>query len=216
MANYINGVDVSRWQGTNIDWNKAKAAGNLFSFIKASEGTAYSRKFIDMGIKQATDAKTAGLKTGYYHFAHPTGSNGVATDAKAEARFFIKTVKLFPKCNFPLVLDFEDENSKLSPAEAEAWIKQFGAVLGAAGFEMILYSYANYLNKTLPENHTLGGLPLWLAYYPRVFDKNKPPKNPRGWSGWVTWQYSEKGKPAGFTSSVCDLNIMQQDFFNKY
>lgn len=216
MEKFINGVDVSRWQGTDINWKKVKADGFLFSFMKATDGTAYSQKFIDMGIKQATDAKAAGLKLGYYHFAHPANINGVEKDATAEASYFLKVVKTFPKFNFPLVLDIEDEQIKLTPDETEQWILQFRKVIQAAGHELILYSYANYLNRNLPANHQLDILPLWLASYPRVFDINKFPKNPRGWSSWVAWQYTDKGKPDGFTTTGCDLNVMTKTFFDQF
>ena len=47
MANLIKGVDVSRWQNTSIDWKKVKADGYLFSFLKVTDGSAYSSKFIE-------------------------------------------------------------------------------------------------------------------------------------------------------------------------
>lgn len=35
----IEGIDVSRWQGT-IDWVKVAAAGKRFVFIRATDGTS--------------------------------------------------------------------------------------------------------------------------------------------------------------------------------
>jgi len=216
MANFINGIDVSRWQGPDINWQKVKAAGNLFSYVKATEGTAYSSKFINMGKKQATDAKAAGLKIGYYHFSHPSAANGVEKDATAEANYFLKIVKTFPAFNFPLVLDFEDKAMLLSKDDSQKWIIQFQKVIQDAGFQFMLYSYASYLNSHLPTAHTLGQIPLWLAQYPKTFDINKFPPNPKGWTGWDIWQYFDKGKPNGVPGKACDMDIMTKDFFGKY
>lgn len=216
MPDLINGIDVSRWQGTDINWKKVRLDGNMYSFMKTTDGSAYSQKFIEMGKTQANEAKAAGLKIGYYHFAHPTAINGVEKDATEEAVYFLKIVKTFPACNFPLVLDLEDEQMNLSPQDVEKWILKFKEVINKAGFELMLYSYADYLNRSLPKNHQLGNLLLWLASYPKVFNINTFPKNPRGWSAWQIWQYSDKGMPAGFTKTGCDLNIMSKEFFSKY
>jgi lysozyme len=216
MANLINGIDVSRWQGTDINWKKVKSGGYMYSFMKTTDGSAYSQKFIEMGKTQANDAKAAGLKIGYYHFAHPSNLNGVEKDATEEAAYFLKIVKTFPAPDFPLVLDLEDEQMKLSPQDVEKWVLKFKEVINKGGFELILYSYADYLNRSLPKVHQLGQLPLWLASYPKVFNVSNLPKNPRGWAAWEIWQYSDKGKPAGFTQTGCDLNVMTKDFFSKY
>ena len=216
MANLIKGIDVSRWQGPNINWQLVKSGGYLFSFMKATDGSAYKQQFIDMGIQQAQEAQSAGLKIGYYHFAHPSNFKGLEQDAEDEANYFITTIKSFPKPNFPLVLDFEDEKIALSESEAEKWITVFQSILTNANYEMILYSYRGYLNRTLPSNHKLGALPLWLASYPKNFDKNKSPLNPTGWNSWAIWQYSDNGKVKGITLTGCDLDLMTKEFFDKY
>lgn len=216
MTNLIKGIDVSRWQGTDINWEKVKADGYLFSFMKVTDGSAYSSKFIEMGKIQATDAKKAGLKIGYYHFAHPSNFSGIEKDAKDEANYFLKMLKTFPKPNFPLVLDFEDEKMTLSLDETEQWITLFRKVIITAGYELIIYSYADYLTRRLPKTHQLGQMALWLASYPKNFDIKVYPNNPRGWASWIMWQYSDKGKPNGFVSSGSDLNVMTKDFFDKY
>ncbi|WP_175622046.1 glycoside hydrolase family 25 protein [Chryseobacterium schmidteae] len=216
MANLIKGIDVSRWQGTDINWEKVKTNGYLYSFMKVTDGSAYSNKFIEMGKIQSNDAKKAGLKIGYYHFAHPSNFNGIEKDAKEEANYFLKILKTFPTPNFPLVLDLEDEKMTLTQDETEKWIIEFKRIITNAGFELIIYSYSDYLNRSLPKNHQLGQMPLWLASYPKVFDINVFPKNPTGWTSWIMWQYSDKGKPNGFTSTGSDLNLMTKDFFNKY
>jgi lysozyme len=215
MADLINGIDVSRWQGINIDWNKVKSDGYLFTFVKASDGSAYKRQFIEMGMKQANDAKNAGLKIGYYHFAHPNNFGGFEKDAKDEAEFFVSTVKEFPKPNFPLVLDLEDEQMNLNKQETKGWIEIFQTILKNAGFDLMLYSSKRFLDMKLAPDHNLGNIPLWMAIYPRIVDLTKFPKCPIGWDAWNIWQYAYQGKVNGITGNV-DLNIMLKDFFDKY
>lgn len=212
---YIKGIDVSRWQGPIINWAKVKSLGNQFAFIKSSDGSAYKKAFIEIERKQAQEAKAVGLKIGYYHFSHPDKFIGVERDAKSEATYFLNTIKTFPNFNFPLVLDLEDEKLQLNQVETELWVKIFKDVINQAGYEMVLYSYAGYLNRVLPKTHQLGGIPLWLANYPKVFDLNQLPNLAKGWDNWVMWQYSEKGVINGITGKT-DLNLMTVSFFEKY
>ena len=171
MANYLNGIDVSRWQGPKLNWSKIKSAGYSFAFIKTTDGSAYKEQFIDIGRKQANEAKAAGLKIGYYHFAHPSNHNGLENDAQDEASFLLATVgNHFPQPNFPLVLDFEDEKIGLTPEESQTWINTFYSVVKDAGYEMIFYTYKNYIDNNLPRTHDIGRIPLWIASYPKVFN----------------------------------------------
>ena len=214
MSNLIHGIDVSRWQGTDINWNMVKSDGYQFTFIKASDGSAYKRQFIEMGIKQANEAKNAGLKIGYYHFSHPSNFGGLEQDAKDEANFFLETIDNFPKANFPAVIDLEDARMNLAQRETEEWIEVFKTILINSGIETMLYSSKRFLDRNLPSNHQLGIVPLWLAIYPRNFDINKHPRSPIGWSSWDIWQYGQ-GKIKGDKHGAVDLNLMKEEFYVK-
>jgi len=101
MTTYKKGIDVSRWQSTNINWKQVKADGYSFAFIKCTDGSAYKQQFIDAGRAHAKAALAAGLKIGYYHFAHPSNLGGLVQDAAGEAGYFIKTLKRdFPNPTF--------------------------------------------------------------------------------------------------------------------
>lgn len=83
-----NGIDVS-WHNQKIDWPTVAGNKNIgFAFMKATEGTSVVDKTLAYN---ATEAKKAGLKTGYYHFG-TLNQSGVAADAKAEADFFLNTI----------------------------------------------------------------------------------------------------------------------------
>ncbi len=215
MDNFIKGIDVSRWQGTHINWSEVKNAGYQFVFIKVTDGTAYKQAFIDGAKIQANGAVAAGLKIGYYHFAHPASSPTVQNDAQMEADYFINSLKTgFPKPHFPLVLDFEDEHISLNKGNAASWVSAFADRIKTVYPELIFYTYKSYADSHFPSNHSLGVLPLWIAGYPRNVDFNKPTPIPRGWASWQIWQYSDKGTAADIAK--VDLNIMTKTFFDKY
>lgn len=80
MEENIKGIDVSHWQGT-INWDEVAKAGVKFVFIKATEGTSYSK--LSYFKENAPQALTAGLKVGAYHYAK------FATVAEEKLRLFI-------------------------------------------------------------------------------------------------------------------------------
>jgi lysozyme len=62
----VQGIDVSNWQG-DIDWNKVRAAGTQFAFIKATEGGDY----LDPKFAQNWQAaKSVGIPRGAYHMVY--------------------------------------------------------------------------------------------------------------------------------------------------
>jgi len=204
---YVKGIDISRWNGNDIDWAKVAASGQSFVFIKVTDGSAYKQVHIDNARIQAQKAKAAGLKIGYYHFAHPTAP--VVTDANNEAAYFLKTVATFPKADFPLVLDFEDEKNTLSVPDSTTWVKTFLEAIGGG----IFYSYAPYANSKL--SPVFASAPLWLASYPNNVDFGHPVAPANGWDEWQIWQYSQKGTVPGIPTP-CDLNIMDKVFFQQF
>ena len=215
MNDLIKGIDVSRWQGANINWNDIRKADYKFVFIKVTDGAAYKQAFINGAKLQADQSLAAGLKIGYYHFAHPTDNPTLQSDAQMEADYFINTLKTgFPSPHFPLALDFEDEHILLSPADCVSWVTTFANRIKEVHPELILYTYKSYANNHLSLNHPLGVLPLWIAGYPRKVNFKKPTSIPRGWTTWQIWQYSNKGIVPGIVT--VDLNVMKKSFFEKY
>ncbi|MEP6465234.1 MAG: glycoside hydrolase family 25 protein [Parafilimonas sp.] len=217
MENLIQGIDVSRWQGTGINWQQVKSAGYEFVFIKATDGSAYKQAFIEGAKKQALDAFNAGLKIGYYHFAHPSSSPSVQADALSEASYFITQISVnFPKPNFPLVVDFEDDGMQMNAHDADIWLTSFQQKIANAGYELMLYTYAVYSDQHLPSNHSHASNPLWIAKYPKPVNLNNPALPAHGWTEWQIWQYSESGVVQGISGNAVDLNVMKKDFFDKY
>ncbi len=216
------GIDVSSNNG-KIDWAKVKtnAPKVNFAYIKASEGVG----FIDASC--ASEAKKAGMKIGYYHFAS-LNTHDVTHDATDEANWFTKKLKELPPAALPPVLDIEenpvrytdsakkfvkkeialDSNEKLkagftivpplSPVEVMQWIRTFLAVMKQNGFaDIVIYSYTPFLNSNLPHGHGFQNK-LWLAQY----TKAPAPNLPSGWVNYWLWQYTNQGRINGFAGNV--------------
>jgi lysozyme len=188
------GIDVSQWQGV-IDWKAVKEdPKNVeFAIIKATEGVGFRDKQL---VYNAVEAKRNNIKISYYHFA-TLNSKNVEADAKAEAEYFLATIKDLPKADLPLVLDIETDKIGLSNTEVLLYINTFFKALGTNDY--MLYSYTPFLNINLPKNHGLGNIPLWIAAYTRSL------KLPNGWTKCWAWQYTQKGKINGIKGNV-DLN----------
>ena len=192
----LKGLDISYWQGINIDWNKVKSQVD-FVYIKASEGTTRIEPY---ALTQATGAKAAGLSIGYYHFAKPVAGGGAD-----EAKFFIqKALLVKPPADLIPVLDIEVNPNNLTAAQLTKWIEDFYTTLKSLGHQkLMLYSYQPFFDEWLQPSPALADTKLWLACY------NPTPRIPKGWSNYDVWQYTQKGQVQGIQGSV-DLNTAEQ------
>ncbi len=198
-SGYIEGIDVSHWQGT-IDWARVKAAGKKFAFIKASEHTS----FVDD--KYATNrakAKANGILVGAYHFARPDTSAG---DAVNEADHFIDTAGPVSGELLP-VLDLEVTGG-LTDSQLAAWAKAFlDRVYERTGVKGAIYMspsfWSNYAGNSLNLANA-GYKVLWIAHWTTGPTPTVPASN-WGGNGWTFWQYTSSGAVDGIGGRV-DLN----------
>lgn len=187
----VRGVDISHYQ-TNINWTDLRD-GRLqghpvrFVIIKATEGAAiFDNHFNDNFHK----AHRYGFIRGAYHFYIP------ATDAAAQARFFLSQAHLMPG-DLPPVLDVE-KSGGLSVTELQKGVREWLRIVGNHyGTKPIIYTnYAfklKYLNT--PE---FDAYPFWIAHYY---------KDELDYKGdWVMWQYTDCGHVAGIDGNV-DCNV---------
>ncbi|SFT15132.1 GH25 family lysozyme [Paenibacillus sp. BC26] len=198
-ASNVKAIDVSHHQGV-IDWKKVRAAGVLAAFIKASEGTSFKD---DKFATNANAAAAAGIKTGFYHYAHPESN-----DAKSEAAHFANTIKGF-KSDFPHVLDVEGDAEQLSTSKLTPWcVDWLTEVQRLTGHPTMLYTGASFAKTELTQ--PLGQWPLWVAHY----NVDKPMDNPT-WNEWAVFQYSDDGRVDGIGGDV-DMDAMEQAFYDLY
>lgn len=196
---YMRGIDVSYYQGKNINWAKVKASGISFAFLRCGySGTKNGSRNKDStfqgNIKGAT---AAGVDVGAYYF-----SQAITTkEAIAEADYAIKQVQDSGcKLTLPLVIDTENisgraSSSKLSKAKRTQVIKAFCDRVKAKGYTPMIYASTSWLNNNL-DMTKLSGYKVWVAqYYDKVTYKGK----------YQCWQYTSSGKVSGISGRV-DLN----------
>jgi GH25 family lysozyme M1 (1,4-beta-N-acetylmuramidase) len=205
--NFQLGIDISH-HNDRPDWAAIEAAGVTFCFIKISEGVGTR----DRKAKEHSDnAKSVGLKIGYYHFCRPDTRNGgtVVSDATAEAEEALDVINGLQVPDLPLVLDLEDQlhwDTPLGRQHYLEWIQTFTTrIEQQLEINPIVYSRKNYLDSKLPPGHDLGNHKLWIANYSQK-DCNRV-MCPNGWSDWALWQFTESGTIGN--SSRLDINILK-------
>lgn len=200
----LQGVDVSRWQhdGTPaaIDWGKVRAAGKRFAIIQATRGRTAplsSDGTYWFPIDWA-GARAAGLVVGAYSYAMPriAPHETLVDTAILDARYFVsKTGSLRAKGVLPAVLDYENNDAGLSPAQlvafAGAWL---GEVQRLTGRRPLIYSYPHFWRTQMADTTAFSsrGYRLWVASYtttPELFG---------GWTTYTFWQYGIAGETQAY------------------
>lgn len=195
----IKGIDVSYAQGA-VDWAKVKASGVEFAMLRSSRGpVSDTRPSAEDTTFQynVTEATRAGLKVGVYHYIYAH----TVSDAKKEARFFIKTISPY-QITYPVVLDIEEQSqAKLGKSQVTKIVKAFLDEVNAAGYYAMLYSNKTWLTQYLDMSQ-LSGYEVWLAQWNTV---------PTYKGDFGMWQYSCKGIVSGIDGYV-DLNLSYKNY----
>jgi lysozyme len=194
--NDLLGIDVSHHNGA-IDWPKVKADGVQFAYIKSTEGTGY----IDPRFRSnAAGARAAGIKVGFYHYAHAEKNQPYA-----EAEAFYKATRGMG-VDLPYCLDLEGESGILSMVSLTAWAVTFmREVKRLTGKGVILYTGAYFARDELGK--AAGEFPLWIAHYGATV-----PLGNNTWGEWAAFQYTDKGKVDGIAGYV-DMDYMDDSYY---
>lgn len=192
----VKGIDVSYYQGNNIDYTKVKKAGYNFVMARCGYGnmTAYPYQKDSTFETNYKNAKAAGMGLGTYFFSYALD----AKSAKAEAEGVLNVIK-GKQFDYPIALDIEeDDQMRLSANQKAAVIEAFISILEKAGYYVVLYSYETFLN-TVPKA-TLDKYDIWCA------NIDKKPSMRYG-----IWQNSWTGKVDGINGDV-DTDIAEKDY----
>lgn len=182
---FAYGIDISKYQGEEIEFISAKQDTLTFVICKATEGLTMIDP--DFTTNWSTiDQK--GFIRGAYHFYH------CADDPVKQATHFISTVKAFEKEDFPPIIDFEessiDKTCDVRQIQSNllVFLKQ---VESKTGRKPILYTDNNTGAKYL-DNQAFLEYPLFIADY----QNGNTPRLPGTWKnkGWTIWQKSESYK----------------------
>lgn len=197
---YMRGIDVSYYQGKDIDWAKVKSSGISFAFLRCGySGTSNGKRCPDSTFKgNMQRATAAGVDVGAYYFSQAC----TVKEAKAEAAFAIKQVEASGcKITLPLVIDTENypggraSSSKLSRSKRTAAVKAFCDYVKSKGYTPMIYASTSWLNNNL-DMKKLSGYPIWVAQYNDTVTYK---------GSYRCWQYTSSGKVPGIKGRV-DLN----------
>lgn len=191
----LSGPDVASYQG-DVDWRKVKAAGHDFAFIKATEGTSYINPTFS---REWPEIKAAGLIRGAYHFGRPK------SDARAQARRFLRVIGGWQKGDLPPVLDIETSDG-LPASRVRAWVAAFvDEIHQHTGIKPIVYTGGPFWRTNVGLLSNLG-CPLWLAAYVR----DPKPYVPGAWRTYSFWQYTSSAQVPGIAGR-CDMSVWNGD-----
>lgn len=188
-------IDVSRWQGTSIDWAKVKVAGYRGVMIRAL-GNKNLAPYVDPCFeKNYAAAKAAGLDVGVYWYSTAT------TRALVNAELsMLKDALSGKELTLPVAMDVED--AKLTALDKQGLTDLTAYALHEVeqmGFYAQLYTYTSFAKAHL----FVGGAALhpydvWLADY-----TGKAPKVDFKYN---SHQHTSKGSVPGISGNV-DLNV---------
>ena len=197
---YMKGIDVSYYQGKDIDWAKVKSGGISFAFLRCGySGTSNGKRCADSTFKgNMQRATAAGVDVGAYYFSQARTEK----EAQAEAAFAIKQVEASGcKITLPLVIDTENypggraSSSKLSRSKRTAAVKAFCDYVKVKGYTPMIYASTSWLNNNL-DMKKLSGYQVWVAQYNDTVTYK---------GSYRCWQYTSSGKVPGISGRV-DLN----------
>ncbi len=191
------GIDVSSWQG-DIDFDKLQQAGVEFIIIRVGGTRGRDGEyFIDNNFTyNITEANKRNIDVGIYFYSYANSNE----KAHEEALWVLDKIKDY-KVNLPIAFDWENWSTfneyNLSFFGLTNMAENFLDTLSDAGYEGLLYSSKNYLERLwLPSKYET-----WLAHYT---DKTS-------YTGkYRYWQICSDGKVDGINGYV-DIDIMYLD-----
>ncbi|MDO5014645.1 MAG: GH25 family lysozyme [Clostridia bacterium] len=208
---YSNCIDVSRWQGEHIDFDKVKAAGYTHVIIRigfrgyAPEGNLKEDIYAKLNIQKA---KKANLNIALYFFSQAVNEE----EGKLEADFATQKAKEYglSPSNTAIFIDSEssgaagysgraDKISKKSRTEA---VNSFMKMCHATGYKTGVYASKSWFTSNLDVSTFPSYANLWVAYWP----SGKIPESISGFPySYQIWQITSDGKVDGINGRV-DVN----------
>ena len=198
------GIDVSEFQGEEIDWQQVKQAGVEFVMIRmgyrayGESGKLVLDAMFENNMKGASEA---GLKIGVYFFSQAIS----ASEAVEEAEFVLEHLKGYD-LDGPVAFDTEEIKFDTARTDVNTrqdftnYCKVFCDTIKNAGYDTLIYSNMKWMAFTL-DMEQLTDYNFWYADYSEV------PQCPYDYK---MWQYSDTGSVPGIKGNV-DLNLWFQE-----
>ncbi len=198
------GIDISEYQGSDINWEALKNQGLSFVILRAGyrgygeAGTLNSDNCFEANY---ANAMAYGFDVGVYYFSQATNE----AEAVEEANYVLGILGGRP-LNLPIVFDLEHilngEDARTDGISGEQFTRNaiaFCEQVNAAGYDAMVYS--NMMWEAFEyDMTTLSAYPIWYADYEAL------PQSPYDFE---FWQYSQTGRVDGINGNVdLDLRIV--------
>ena len=195
---YLKGIDVSTWQGKNINWKQVKSDGVKFAIIRAGyigKGGTVRDDTFDINYK---NAKAAKVPLGVYWYSYATSQKG----GEKEALACMSVIK-GKKFEWPIYIDIEEKSQfaagkKAVSSVVRGWCETLKKHKYYCGIYSSASAYSTHFEDDVKKKYAI-----WVAHW----GVKKPSFNGK----WGVWQYSEKGKVKGIGGNV-DLDYGQIDY----
>ena len=150
------GLDVSSWQGSNLDFKKIKNAGYDFVILRAGTTKGKDTLFETY----YTKARAAGLDIGAYYYSYATDTGTAARDAEDMLTYI--SGKTF---EYPIYFDYEDASQQsLSSNTSKQICLTFMDKLAEEGYLVGIYT-GSYFSTLLPMSEICKRYEFWVAHY---------------------------------------------------
>jgi lysozyme len=204
MANEVNGIDVSHYQG-DIDWVQVKNSGITYGIAKATDGATGQDSNFSTNWQNML---SAGIKSSAYHYFR--GSSSTPQDQANNIIQQLTAVNFDSEVN-SLAIDVESSgNESVSPDMMADNLHQLLNILVTDSLLNnsfpYIYCSPDYWEQNVNwEKYDFSIYPLWIAQW----DVSEPTV-PTTWQnkGWLWWQKSSTGSVPGITGDV-DLDVVK-------
>ena len=213
------GIDLSKFNGNSINWDKVKASGVQFAILRIGYRGYGSGKIVpdnysteepnnnEIFLRNAREAKRVGIPIGVYFFTEAVNS----AEGAEEATWVVNQLKANNiSIQYPIVIDTEDSGArpKYPAGRADLLDKRTrtNAIVGFCnrvqqlGYTPMVYASRDWFYNNL-EFAYLTGYDIWLAHYTGSSSKKSNFKY-----NYHIWQYTSGGSVSGISGNV-DMNI---------
>lgn len=192
-------IDVSTWQGHNIDFNKVKSDSIDYVILRAGYGRETYQKDDTFETNYAK-AKAAGLKVGVYWFSYAMSASEAITEAKA-CLYCLGNKEL----DLPVYYDMEyaPAITSLSKSTYTQMAVNFCDTIEDSGYDAGVYASASVYSYPLNYNTVSNKYSIWNAEWNNYYTVNCD-----------VWQFTDCAKVNGISGNVdmsfiFNLNIVK-------
>lgn len=195
------GIDLSDWQGSEVDFNSIKSAGYDYVILRAGFAKTEDKTFEG----NYSRAKAAGLDVGVYLYSYADTKDEVLGEAAALKNWLSGKV-----LEYPVYFDLEDPEThgSMSVDALTELALAFLDDMATDGWLVGLYSCKSWLDYKINTEKVCAKYECWMAQYLSdgtydIYDRYD--------ETYGMWQYSSSGSVEGVPGGV-DMDVCFKDY----